>query len=75
MDNLFSMAGSDNFTKLIILLGAASVARNTVDNPDLCSFRQEQFGPRRAGTVNNQFNMNADEQIALWLYLVIRARG
>jgi len=70
LDNLFSMAGSDNFTKLIDSpLVPQSVAQITRDNPDS---RFVQAGAIWSKTglarMNNQFNMNADEHIALWLY-------
>ena len=70
LDNLFSMAGSDNFTKLIDSpLVPSSVAQITVDNPDN---RFVQAGAIWSKTglarMNNQFNMNAEEHIALWLY-------
>jgi len=70
LDNLFSMAGSDNFTKLIDSpLVPQSVAQITVDNPDLSSIQAGAIWSKTGlARMNNQFNMNADEQIALWLY-------
>ena len=70
LDNLFSMAGVDNFTKLIDSpLVPASIAQITRDNPGAADIQAGAIWSKTGLTrMNNQFNLNVDGQMALWLY-------
>lgn len=70
LDNLFSISGEDNFTKLIDSpLVDQSIAQITRDNPTTKDVQAGAIWSKTGLTrMNNQFDTSQDTDISMWLY-------